>query len=256
MNKNEKNQSGYGFSFKDYIRILENPDKIGLNNGIWSAPIQKGYDKNQRGYGIDINTNKKAKALTNNRPGRWLTEKEADTLMDDHINYITEAANKHIKGFSELPFRRRWALLGMLYRGDSVNKSGININEPNDQKFFKSISDYYRSKGLNTRANSSDEFFNRPVSKLLSMFKFKQGGKMNILEFLKKGSGIHIKEKNKGSFTRWCGGNVTEECIRRGKNSPDPKIRKKATFADNARHFKHRSGGQIVQEFKLRRMLK
>jgi hypothetical protein len=52
--------------------------------------------------------------------------------MDDHINYITEAANKHIKGFSELPFRRRWALLGMLYRGDSVNKSGININEPDD----------------------------------------------------------------------------------------------------------------------------
>ena len=60
----------------------------------------------------------------------------------------------------------------------------------------------------------------------------------------KKGSGIHIKEKNKGTFTKWCGGNVTEECIRRGKNSPNPKIRKKATFADNARHFKHRLGGK------------
>jgi len=67
---------------------------------------------------------------------------------------------------------------------------------------------------------------------------------MNILEFLKNGSGIHIKEKNKGSFTRWCGGNVTEECIRRGKASSNPKIRKKATFADNARHFKHKNGGK------------
>lgn len=68
---------------------------------------------------------------------------------------------------------------------------------------------------------------------------------MNILlEKLKKGSGIHIKESQKGSFTRWCGGNVTEECIRKGKNSSNPKIRKKATFADNARHFKHRSGGK------------
>jgi len=38
----------------------------------------------------------------------------------------------------------------------------------------------------------------------------KQGG---MLQLLKKGSGIHIKEKNKGSFTRWCGGNVTNECI-------------------------------------------
>lgn len=67
---------------------------------------------------------------------------------------------------------------------------------------------------------------------------------MNILEFLKNGSGIHIKKKNKGSFTRWCGGNVTEECIRRGKASSNPKIRKKATFADNARHFKHKKGGR------------
>jgi hypothetical protein len=71
---------------------------------------------------------------------------------------------------------------------------------------------------------------------------------MNILEFLKNGSGIHIKEKNKGSFTRWCGGNVTEECIRKGKNSSNPKIRKKATFADNARHFKHEKGGLLKFE--------
>ena len=73
-----------------------------------------------------------------------------------------------------------------------------------------------------------------------------------MLEKLKKGSNIHIKESQKGTFTKWCGGNVTEECIQRGKNSSNPKIRKKATFAQNARHFKHRSGGQIVQEFKLR----
>jgi hypothetical protein len=71
---------------------------------------------------------------------------------------------------------------------------------------------------------------------------------MNILEFLKNGSGIHIKEKNKGSFTRWCGGNVTEECIHKGKASSNPKIRKKATFADNARHFKHKKGGKAFVE--------
>ena len=76
-----------------------------------------------------------------------------------------------------------------------------------------------------------------------------------MIIYLKNGSKIHIKKKNRGSFTKWCGGDVTSECIRRGKNSPNPKIRKKATFADNARHFKHKFGGQIVQEFKLRRML-
>jgi len=63
--------------------------------------------------------------------------------------------------------------------------------------------------------------------------------------FLFKKGGIHIKKANRGKFTRWCGGNVTAECIQRGKNSPDPKIRKRATFAANARKWKHQQGGKI-----------
>jgi len=42
---------------------------------------------------------------------------------------------------------------------------------------------------------------------------FKQGGKINMIEFLKKGSGIHIKKENRGKFTSYCGGKVTDECI-------------------------------------------
>lgn len=61
----------------------------------------------------------------------------------------------------------------------------------------------------------------------------------NELEIFKSGGKIHIKKKNRGSFTRYCNGKVTNECIRRGKNSPDPAIRKKATFAANARRWKH-----------------
>ena len=59
---------------------------------------------------------------------------------------------------------------------------------------------------------------------------------------LKKG-GIHIKKKNRGKFTDYCGGKVTQECIEKGKKSSDPKIRKRATFADNARKWKHKNGG-------------
>lgn len=57
------------------------------------------------------------------------------------------------------------------------------------------------------------------------------------IPFYKKGAKIKIKKKNVGSFTRYCGGNVTEECIRKGKNSPSPAIRKKATFAANSRRW-------------------
>ena len=68
---------------------------------------------------------------------------------------------------------------------------------------------------------------------------------MNVLQFLKNGSGIHIKEENKGKFTDYCGGKVTSECISRGKHSPNPAIRKRATFAANARKWKHKFGGNI-----------
>lgn len=63
--------------------------------------------------------------------------------------------------------------------------------------------------------------------------------------YYKKGSKIHIKKANRGKFTEYCGGNVTSECIQRGKNSSDPKIRKRATFAANARKWKHSHGGTL-----------
>lgn len=60
-----------------------------------------------------------------------------------------------------------------------------------------------------------------------------------VIEMFKKGHKIHIKKENRGKFREYCGGKVTEECIRRGKNSPDPKIRKRATFAANSRRWSH-----------------
>lgn len=60
----------------------------------------------------------------------------------------------------------------------------------------------------------------------------------DLIERFKKGNKIRIKKKNKGSFTRWCGGNVTQECIQRGKRSSNPAIRKKAVFAENSRKWK------------------
>lgn len=63
--------------------------------------------------------------------------------------------------------------------------------------------------------------------------------------FYKSGGSIHIKKKNRGKFTDYCGGKVTEECIRKGKNSSNPTTRKRANFAANARKWKHKQGGKI-----------
>ena len=67
--------------------------------------------------------------------------------------------------------------------------------------------------------------------------------RVDAIEAFKKGNKIYIKKENRGKFTDYCGGKVTSECIQRGKNSSDPKIRKRATFAANARKWKHQSGG-------------
>lgn len=60
-----------------------------------------------------------------------------------------------------------------------------------------------------------------------------------------KGGKIEIKPENRGKFTDYCGGKVTQDCITKGKNSKDPKIRKRATFADNARKWKKLEGGLL-----------
>lgn len=74
---------------------------------------------------------------------------------------------------------------------------------------------------------------------------------MEILEIMnvpyyKKGKGIHIKKKNRGKFTEYCGGEVTNECIQKAKKSKNPTLRKRAIFAQNARGWakKHSGGGE------------
>ena len=59
-----------------------------------------------------------------------------------------------------------------------------------------------------------------------------------IIPFAK--SGIKIKKANRGKFTDYCGGKVTNKCLQKGKNSSDPKIRKRATFAANSRKWSHK----------------
>lgn len=66
------------------------------------------------------------------------------------------------------------------------------------------------------------------------------------IPYLKKGSGIHIKKKNRGKFTEYCGGKVTDKCIQKAKKSGNSKLVKRAVFAANSRRWsKKQQGGQI-----------
>ena len=67
---------------------------------------------------------------------------------------------------------------------------------------------------------------------------------VSTINTFSEGGGIHIKEKNKGKFTDYCGGKVTSECIQRGLHSSNPTTRKRANFARNARKW-HGNGGWL-----------
>lgn len=81
---------------------------------------------------------------------------------------------------------------------------------------------------------------------------------MEILEivgipYFKNGSGIHIKKENRGKFTEYCGGKVTQECIDKAKKSNNPTLKKRATFAENSRGWakKYNTGGQTPTTTKI-----
>lgn len=96
---------------------------------------------------------------------------------------------------------------------DSYASEGSGLGAALDRKY-----EILEELGINSNKKGTIDYF-------IEDLPFKNGGK------------IHIKKKNRGKFTDYCGGKVTEECIRRGKNSSNPTIRKRATFAANARKW-------------------
>ena len=72
---------------------------------------------------------------------------------------------------------------------------------------------------------------------------------VNIIGVYK--SGIKIKKSRRGLFTEYCGGEVTDKCIQKAKKSKNPKLRKRATFAQNSRSWskKHEEGAKIHKPY-------
>lgn len=97
---------------------------------------------------------------------------------------------------------------------------------------------------------AKEDLYNKQLS---AMSKYKMSSMPNSfgmpeLAVFAKGGKIHIKKANRGKFTDYCGGKVTSECIARGKRSKSAAVRKRATFAANARKWHHAFGGYLYDE--------
>lgn len=105
-----------------------------------------------------------------------------------------------------------------------------------------------KAKNLTKKLNANIDKANRKAFANLTdaAWNVDANNDFNIMStFAKNGGPIHIKKKNRGKFTDYCGGKVTSECIARGKKSSSPTIRKRATFAANARKWHHADGGPL-----------
>lgn len=151
-----------------YIRAIENPDSAGFKNGIWYAtPKGQGYDLNSRGFGMDINYNNETKALTVNRPGKWVTEEEERQLRLNHLKDNQKTLDKWTpQMLREMPSEEKKAMaLGMLYRGDGIrsiikNPSIRNAYYSGSEKDMqRAVSDFYQKK-MPSRAENHNKFFN------------------------------------------------------------------------------------------------
>lgn len=165
-----------------YIRAIENPDSAGFKNGIWYAPPKgQGYDPNNRGFGMDINNNNDTKALTANRPGKWLTEEEERQLRLKHLEDNQKTLDRWTpQMLKEMPSEEKKAMtLGMLYRGDGVKSIVKNPTlrdayySGSDEDMQRAVSEYYKAKKVPERAANHNKFFNnrKPKGKMELNYK-------------------------------------------------------------------------------------
>lgn len=78
--------------------------------------------------------------------------------------------------------------------------------------------------------------------------QFKEGGAKN---WIQKANKSMKRRGTVGKFTEYCGGKVTADCIERGLNSPDPKVRKRAAFAKSMRSIAHKQYGGVVEDMPM-----
>ncbi|AXQ62688.1 putative transmembrane protein [Bacteroides phage crAss001] len=120
---------------------------------------------------------------------------------------------------------------------DALRLAGLHGNESVRRKVlakYPSLKAFGGSLFDSVVGNNFNQSFTQGIQ---GMFQQEPEQTVQAANIAKDGGDIKIKEKNKGKFTAYCGGKVTEACIRKGKNSSNPTTRKRATFAQNARNW-------------------
>lgn len=216
----------------------------GLVNSMFGSNLNEdfinqteGNIKNQEGYVSGASTN--AQLMSD-----WSSLRNIGDVSKSQVGSDGWFSNKTKKKTRELNRRIKAANQRAAL---SLANTASNIDTQNDFNVLSNFSAYGGPLEFGSDAIGY-EFDNRYLNnqemsaiakqRLTSLpNSFQALPEMNTYNAFAEGGGIHIKKKNRGKFTEYCGGKVTEACIGRGKNSSNPTTRKRATFAQNARNW-------------------
>lgn len=130
-----------------------------------------------------------------------------------------------------------------------------NVDTQNDLNMLANFSAYggpinILGSGAIDYELTKEDLYNKQLNAMskYKIFSMPNSFETPELDVFAKGGKIHIKKANRGKFTDYCGGKVTSECIARGKRSKSAAVRKRATFAANARKWHHALGGYLYDE--------
>lgn len=216
----------------------------GLVNSMFGSNLNEdfinqteGNIKNQEGYVSGASTN--AQLMSD-----WSSLRNIGDVSKSQVGSDGWFSNKTKKKTRELNRRIKAANQRAAL---SLANTASNIDTQNDFNVLSNFSAYggpleFGSGAIGYEFNNgylnNQEMSAIAKQRLTSLpNSFQALPEMNTYNAFAEGGGIHIKKKNRGKFTEYCGGKVTEACIRRGKNSSNPTTRKRATFAQNARNW-------------------
>lgn len=144
------------YEINKYLISLENPDSIGWDekNKRWNSPTLPGYDKNQRGIGLDIVKNKELASYLKKhpRPGNYLTKEEEEFFRNKHLQYLNDVFEKNTQQIKKSESKKIMAL-GLMYHGHgpslwSDKNDGLYhaFHFGSDEDFKNAISAFYQTR--------------------------------------------------------------------------------------------------------------
>lgn len=223
----------------------------GVVNGLFGSNLN-----NENIQQIENNTRELGNTIVDNKDNnsimsQWGNQSFGIDFSQRDVGRDGLFSNKAKKKYNALKANQGIAIDRMLSSYDNAIKSADTQSDLIAMRNFAAYGGplYFIDGGAVDYELAKEDLYNKRLNALNKSRMYSMPNSfINSDTMFKEGGKIHIKKANRGKFTDYCGGKVTAECIAKGKRSSSPAVRKRATFAANARKWHHSLGGYLFKE--------